>query len=487
MAEAAVETAPETGTKQSRKPGASKKKSNGRASDPLPKTSTFFEKLERIAKADWGTRAKIKTYRLEPVIDRLRGSAYKYIMVYEEPIDEERIKVDHGSGRYRLHLTFKAPQADEKELDSIEFDIMDERFPPKVNRGEWVDDPRNHKYAWIKKLWEEEDRNKAAQQNPTAGVKEMVDTVRAVQELTGKPESQGTFASQMVETIKAVRELTPQPTPSTDNALLNTVMQLMTTTMQQSQQTAQLQINAANEQVRELRAELRAMREQPAKNGFGSFKEILGEIKEFLPAIKEIVPGVSGVIQKSRMGAWQEFFTEALPHLTPIATPFAQAIGQMMLASAQMKMQEQQEKMREERAKKAASQPNAAPTPGTPAAELPAPATETNPANILMEFVNVHVNPALTQYLKQDYTGDALAESLYELYPNYKGVDWLTMMKTAGPDQVVQLYKTSPMWAQLELMEARFVEFVKEFCSFVPGEGEQSKPEASTDLDAMES
>jgi hypothetical protein len=169
--------------------------------------------------------------------------------------------------------------------------------------------------------------------------------------------------------------------------------------------------------------------------------------------------------------------------VAPVITPFAGALSQIILASAQMKMRDQQLKMEEEHVKKMNSVPTPTPAQQQIVAGKPAAQTETGPPNeasVLMEFVNVIVNPALTQYLKSDYAGDALAEALYEMYPTYKGVDWLKMMKTAGPDQVVQLYKTSPLWPQLELMEASFTEFVTEFCGYTPEEQPaQEKPAAS--------
>ena len=67
--------------------------------DTVPKQDTFFGRIARVQKDDWGTRAKIKAYRLEPIIDRLRGSENKYITIYHEPITEEKMKIDHGSGR----------------------------------------------------------------------------------------------------------------------------------------------------------------------------------------------------------------------------------------------------------------------------------------------------------------------------------------------------------------------------------------------------
>ena len=71
------------------------------------KQLTFLETVRGIADADWGTRAKLTLYRLEPLIDQLRAGNVKYINVYHEPVDEQRIKLDYGSRRYSaLSSTF---------------------------------------------------------------------------------------------------------------------------------------------------------------------------------------------------------------------------------------------------------------------------------------------------------------------------------------------------------------------------------------------
>src|ERR1035441_615342 len=66
--------------------------------------ATFFENLRKIALSDWGSRYYLYLYRLEPVIDRLRSGETKYVMRYSEPVDEQKLMLEHGSGRYRLNL-----------------------------------------------------------------------------------------------------------------------------------------------------------------------------------------------------------------------------------------------------------------------------------------------------------------------------------------------------------------------------------------------
>ena len=156
MAEAAVETG-KRGRKAAIKAEKAGKpepepKSKGRAPKNQPEGGpTFWQKVAQVAKADWGPRANIYLYRVEPVIDRRRVGSQTYITKYAEPISEDRILADHGSGRYKLMLNFRKPGAEQgDEVDSLYLDLLNLQFPPKIPPGEWVDDPNNKKWAWAK-------------------------------------------------------------------------------------------------------------------------------------------------------------------------------------------------------------------------------------------------------------------------------------------------------------------------------------------------
>ena len=107
--------------------------------------------MAKVSKADWGARANIYLYRVEPMIDRTRSGENKFVNVYAEPVSEDRVMADYGSGRYKLILNFRKPGAETGDLiDSMYMDILNMKYPPKIPLGEWVDDPRNKKWAWAK-------------------------------------------------------------------------------------------------------------------------------------------------------------------------------------------------------------------------------------------------------------------------------------------------------------------------------------------------
>ena len=85
------------------KPGRPKKGEERQISN----AARFFETLKKIPASAWSEgKAGVKVYRVEPCIDRTASGKPKHIQEYYEPIEsEERIKIDHGSGKYLLFVT----------------------------------------------------------------------------------------------------------------------------------------------------------------------------------------------------------------------------------------------------------------------------------------------------------------------------------------------------------------------------------------------
>ena len=97
-----------------------------------PKTPTFVQTMNSVPKGDWGPRANIYLYRVEPVIDRTRSGDSKFVNVYAEPVSEDRVMADYGSGRYKLILNFRKPGAETGDvIDSTYMDILNMKYPPK--------------------------------------------------------------------------------------------------------------------------------------------------------------------------------------------------------------------------------------------------------------------------------------------------------------------------------------------------------------------
>jgi len=114
-----------------------------------PTSVGFFEQISRFSSADWESHI-VYVYRLSPITDRLAGGTTKYLMKYGSRFDQDTVKSDHGSGRYRLQLNRSGDKGQSKTIRTYELDVEDVNFPPKVPPGEWLDDPRNKRWAWAK-------------------------------------------------------------------------------------------------------------------------------------------------------------------------------------------------------------------------------------------------------------------------------------------------------------------------------------------------
>jgi len=447
--------------------------------DRIPKVMSFFKRVDSIAKEDWGTRAAIKVYRLEPSIDRLRLGEPKHIQRYTEPVDEDRIKADHGSGRYRLYLNFKVPtEQSERELDSMEIDILDMNFPPKLARGEWLDIPANKKWEWCRNLLPATPGQQ--QEQRATATQELAETLSVLDSIQDRALERAQPAAQRVDStldiIRAVKELTPAPPPATDNALLNTVVTLM-----------QTQIQVARDDNKELRKEIQDMRNGPQKAGgaLGTLKEIVTEAKSLWPDLKEMFPNLGQRIAggmrapRSNMSADQEFFQPIVTRiLDGIAPVVPMLVTRLMTPNAPTGFQ-------------SPPAPAIAPANGTAPAASPAqpnapangaaPAPDVPPFNPqqAFEFLKQHAKPFVDSF-KDGMSGIDFAERLFDLYGGeWQGLSWLYAKQAFGADAIVGLFEKSPFWPEIAAMKEEFQKYVGEFVAWQPGQ-EEPEPQGKT-------
>jgi hypothetical protein len=454
-------------TKTAPEPPPAGKRNRGRppkGEDRIPRVLSFFERVASIDPKDWGTRAWIKIYRVEPSIDRLRLNEPKHIAKYSEPIDEDRIKQDHGSGRYRLYLNFKSPDDKiDKELDTIDIDILDMHFPPKLAKGEWLDIPANQKWEWCRNLLPKNAEAPIEQRASAMG--ELAETLEVLDGITSRaaeraaPQSNG--KNETLEVLKALKELNPPPPPSTENALLNTVVDLMKT-----------QIAAAAQDNRELRKEIADMRNKPETKGgvLGNLTGIVGEFKSILPDLKEMFPGLAekaGTVTRaarSSMTGDQEFWQPIVSRILEAVSPAVPFFVSKLMTPATNGQQPPAATLLQPTAPGAA-----APTPGAPGAPAPAEPQPFNPAQAF-EFLKQHAKPFL-DWFKDGMPGGDFAESIFNLYgADWQGLPWLHAKATFGADNILALFKRSPMWPEIASMETKFAQFVADFVAWQPGE-----------------
>lgn len=402
----------------------------------------FFRRVAAVNREDWGTRFKIKVYRLAPIIDRLRGSENKYITIYEEPITEEKVKHDHGSGRYRLYLSCKSPaQKEEKEVDRIEFDILDMNFPPKVPPGEWVEDARNKPWAWAKPA--------GAGEQPRSASDNVLETFRVFNEIQDS----------VSERTKPQTETGTRPSPTEELSTVVAVAKDLAALQAPREATVPAFIQ---EEMKAVRAELAESRKSnselmmkffeaktaPAqeRNGLGTIKEILNGVKEFLPTLRDLWPATKEAVEqraaRSHMGPWQEFFQPVLPSLVDAIAPIIPAMAQKLAGEPR---------------------PSVPPFPNMPPRPLPSPGMNQGVPR------EPNLDAMLLNALGNERTGGDFADSILTLF----GPLLYRQICSLGEAGMLAMLQQRPVWQQLGALQSKMPEFIHEFVGY----GEDGGPD----------
>jgi hypothetical protein len=109
----------------------------------------WYERLAEPSAEEW-RHMVLYLFRKTPITDRKRAGLPVNIQQYTEPIDPNRVLLDHGSGGYRLDWHQIDEHGKYHRLACFTFDLMNPNFPPKIPPGHWVDDPRNADWQWAK-------------------------------------------------------------------------------------------------------------------------------------------------------------------------------------------------------------------------------------------------------------------------------------------------------------------------------------------------
>ena len=420
----------------------------GRPPGPRDITQTtilpFFRRVAGIHRDDWGTRYKIKVYRLAPIIDRLRGSENKYICIYEEPITEEKIKHDHGSGRYRLYLSCKSPaNKEEKEVDRIEFDILDMNFPPKVPPGEWVEDARNKPWAWAKPPMPGAEAAAASTASDN-----MLEAVQVLGEMQDRADERANARADQnrpqpwdpFQQIKAVSDVAKDLASALKATPENPIPAFISEQM--SAMRAELTAQRARSDALMDRLLDNAKTPQQQNGSLSTIKELVSGIKELLPDLQGFFPkadeAIAGRVARSHMGSWQEFFQPVLPGLVQALTPLIPFIAQKVAGTASPQM------------------PN---RPG-PSPALPG-ATQQD----------ADLDGMLLNALANNRTGADFADSVFSLRPLlYRQICSL------GEAGMLAMLQQRPVWAQIGALQGKMPTFIHEFVSYGEEGGTDEEP-----------
>lgn len=426
-----------------------------------PKILTFFERVDAIDPKDWGMRAKIKVYRLAPIINRLVGSETKFITIYTEPITEQKLKIDHGSGRYRLYLNYKAPAGQkEKELDVVELDILDKNFPPNINPGEWLDDPRNKVWAWAKPKTVDPPAAGAAAPAPASDPFAVLDTVMDLQDrIEQRIKPAEPFApanpATAVDPWTAAEKILNMRADNPMMAILQQQMKDAAAAQEAERQRAFQAAEAARDREFKLQQQLLESQRGSAPKGLVEQLLEIATLGDKLDPLKKLL-GFNGTGEGVRAAK-----TTALDLVrdfaeSPAGTALAQGLAGLMVNLA--------------RPAPAAPAPgpivlNAQQSNGTVA---PAEDTETR----IMRIGQTITQPMLYEFFLRNEPGDLFAERVFDLWPE----DY-AFLKQLGAANLIERYRRfTPAWNLIAPKEAQFVEFLNQFVNWNPNEDEAPAP-----------
>ena len=309
---AAPESQP--GTEQTARPAPPNVRNKGKES--------FWHKVREIPKEEWGKRAWIYVYCLEPVCNLKTAGENKYLVKSAEPItDEDSIMHDYGSGKYRLNLVYRKPAADRgDEVDATEIEIYNPKYPPKIPRTAWMNDPRNERWAALLPK-EEPPVVQSGLGQVTEAFKTFTEIQKEVRQQNPPPVAQSDDMEKFTGMVSAVKSLLPSPAPATDNAMLNTVVTLLTAQINYSQQEAA--------QLRKQVFDLITTRQ----NETNGIEAIIEKADSWLPKLKGLLnlggDKLTEVVHGRPRQWWQELVLGVAP---PLVQQFAPFIPMMVTA-----------------------------------------------------------------------------------------------------------------------------------------------------------
>lgn len=402
-----------------------------------PNARSFWDRLTDYGAEAWtGGQMIIYLYRLEPFIDRMAGGRKSvFVMKYFAAIDIDTIMQEHGSGRYKLLLNRALPTAVRGTLiDSCEFEILNPKFPPKVPPGEWVDDPRNKKWAWARPS-DATASNQPQQTDPLAFAAQVMDYV----ERRTRSQTPAEPGTSNLDKILAVIANVGNPAN-----MITALQGLKTLTGDEGKGTAAL-LQMLMDQNTEMREELRDIRNQRAEPK--ESKSLLEQLREAIDLTKTL---------KSMGGQTAAPGNDWADILPSIAKEAASGI----LPSIPLLIQAILNSHRPPTAQAYAPPPYPAQSPAaTPAVNQAAPAV---PAD-LTEYLKLlgEIQGPMVRYVNNGYSGKEFAEWFEDAY----GAVLFGKVKALGADKLVTAFRVSPLWPQLAAIEAQFVKFCSEFCA----------------------
>ena len=431
------------------------------APPPQKRNPNFFERANAIPKTDWGTRAFIYVYCLEPICNLKMGGESKYLVRLSEPIaDEQSLMVDYGSGKYRLQLVNrKAGVGKSDAIDTKEIEIYNPNYPPKIPRAVWMNDPRNERWAAL--LPKEE------VPQPATGLGTLTDAFKTFGEIRRD------LKEEMAPAASAVAPVAPPDPVEAGLRIANLMMtmkadnpmvEIMREQLKLASEAQQRALDREAALQKELREMYRPRQGEPEKK-FG-LREAIAELKDVLPTVKDLLPQVAETARAGRTN-WLDVAREAAPTVIDwagkIAYAFAaRAPGPPLGPNGQPQQQT-----------------ISAPTTGNGNGQ---PATAGAPPQEVPKFVRLLAQPTVFNSFQRYFhgykidsgqTGGDFANWVFD----GEGIEPLKDARSMGTTSIMALLKQSPAWPLFASDEVKLVEFIDQALAWQPPAEEPDEEE----------
>ncbi len=434
----------------------------------------FFEQLQAFTPDQWQSGLKIYVYRCWPIIDRREDN--HFLAKIAEAFDEDYLLRHFGSGAYYLRLNDRRG----KTLNSKTVSIHNRDHPPRVDLAEVVaSDPRNERYfaAWpagtqpspapadtaalheLSKLAAkvlDQRESVAPQDGEQANLTSTL--VKWALDQTGK-ERESSDPTRIAALLKELKALLPQQQPAADGlALVDRVLAVV-----QKLNPAPPKPEAQDpldyvDKVLNLADKLRPAQSAPAlptgdDGTMAAVSTIIHEIAVLLKDPLTIAMQAWALSKAQNAAGAAPALARSQPQPTPVLPAPAQPSGH---------------------AQPDAAQPDATAPPQPLPPQIIALASQ--------------VTPVMLKWLQADAPAAEQGAEFAAFVSDGWGFEDLKLLQDIGAAGIVDLYRRSPFWPILALMEGKFQEFVNAFVSWQPPkeESEDSAQQPESDQPSAE-